>query len=460
MMKAKLNILFPLIFSMLMIFGVPSVSKGQVKDKGPKYGEDSATCVMKISLYREFYKQWRNSEYSNTAVNDAIRHWRWVFFNCPLGTENTYLDGVKMYSHFIKESQEGARREKLIDTLMMIYAQRLEYFPNHYRTGKSQEGNILGRKGVDLLQWRPDAWEEVYYLLKRSVDLDGNQAQSAVIVYYFRVALQMVDQGKIGTDVLVDLFDQLIAIVEYNILKNPGEKADFENVRNYLEAAFEPYASCEDLIRVYSKKFEEQGDDVELLRKITQMLDKKNCTDDPLYFDVTVRLYELVPDPTSAYLIGRMLYKKSEYSEAAEYLQQATEMADTNSRADCYLLLADVYRNLRNYPRSRSCAYKTAELRPGDGNPYILIGDLYASSANDCGDDEIGKKAAFWAAVDKYYKAKSIDPSVEQLAIDRINTYSAAFPTVERIFFHDLKEGESYNVGCWINETTTVRAAR
>jgi hypothetical protein len=99
-------------------------------------------------------------------------------------------------------------------------------------------------------------------------------------------------------------------------------------------------------------------------------------------------------------------------------------------------------------------------LRPNDGNPYIIIGDLYASSANDCGEDEISKKAAYWAAVDKYIRARSVDTSVEQMANERISSYSRAFPAMERLFFHDLKEGDSYTVGCWINETTTVRAAR
>ena len=85
---------------------------------------------------------------------------------------------------------------------------------------------------------------------------------------------------------------------------------------------------------------------------------------------------------------------------------------------------------------------------------------MYAASADACGTDEISKKAAYWAAVDKYYRAKSIDPSLEQVANERIYSYSRAFPALERLFFHDLKEGDSYTVGCWINETTTVRSSK
>ncbi|HOW24108.1 MAG TPA: hypothetical protein PK711_00435 [Bacteroidales bacterium] len=458
-MKTTRLFLLPLIVSLLLVMGTGTIANAQVK--GPKYGQDSVKCVMEISLYREFFKQWKNSDYTNIAVVDAVRHWRWVFLNCPLGTENTYLDGVKMYNHFIKSEPDNTRKELLIDTLMRIYDQRIEYFPNHYKTGQSQVGSILGRKGVDLYQWRPTSVQEVYDILKHSVELDGNQAQTAVIVYYFRTAIELVNSNLLGKDILIDLFDQLMEITEYNIKNNPKEQADFESVKSNLELSVEPYANCEDLVPIFRKKFEAEGQtNTDLLRKIINMLDKKNCTADPLYFDATVRLYELEPNPESAYLIGRMLYKRNELNKSSEYLLDATNMADTNARADCYLLLADEFRTMRDYSRARSYAYKSAELRPGDGNPFILIGDLYAASADACGTDEISKKAAYWAAVDKYYKAKSVDPKLEQVANERIYSYSRAFPALERLFFHDLKEGDSYTVGCWINETTLVRSSK
>ncbi len=49
-------------------------------DNPQKYGEDSVKCVTNLSLYREFYKQWRASEFTSSTVNDAIGPWRWVFF--------------------------------------------------------------------------------------------------------------------------------------------------------------------------------------------------------------------------------------------------------------------------------------------------------------------------------------------------------------------------------------------
>lgn len=455
----KKVLFFILIGSLLSIVTPSSLKAQEDKTKGPRYGQDSATCVMKISLYREFYKQWKSSGYKNEAINDALKHWRWVFQNCPLGTENTYVDGTKMYDYLIAKAKEKEVREKYIDTLMMIYDQRIEYFPLHYRTNKSQVGDILGRKGVTLYQLRPDNLEEIYEILHESVKLEKNDSPSAVLVYYFRVTTKMVNEEKLPKEAVVETYDQISDILDYNIKNNAKKRKDYENARGNIELTFEPYATCEDLIGIYTKKFKEQGDDPDVLRKITKMLDKKGCTEDELYFDATVKLYELEPTPESAYLIGKMYIKKENYQSAVTYLLEGIKMDNEDDRANCYLLLADSYRNLNDYPKARSYAYKAAELRPEDGNPYILIGDLYAASSEQCGANELESKAVYWAAVDKYYQAKNIDPSLEEVANSRISSYSKVFPSTETIFFHDYKEGDTFSVECWINETTKVRAA-
>jgi hypothetical protein len=96
-------------------------------------------------------------------------------------------------------------------------------------------------------------------------------------------------------------------------------------------------------------------------------------------------------------------------------------------------------------------------LNPAWGDPYILIGDAYARSKN-CFENEFEKTTIYWAAVDKFMKAKTVDPETEEKANERIDTYPKYFPDVETIFFYSLQEGDSYTVGCWINETTKVRS--
>jgi hypothetical protein len=111
-------------------------------------------------------------------------------------------------------------------------------------------------------------------------------------------------------------------------------------------------------------------------------------------------------------------------------------------------------------PLARTYALKSAALDPAEGEPYIMIGDLYAESAKDCGDNDLTSRVAFWAAVDKYLKAKQVDPGLAEEADKRISTYSQYFPAAATIFFYALKEGDTYRVECWINEDTRIRAAK
>lgn len=421
----------------------------------PKYGEDSVKCIINLSLYLESFKQWKASKYQNTSVKDALKPWRWVFNNCPASRQSIYLDGIKITEWRIKNAKDDAVKEKLIDTLMMVYDRRIEYF--------NKEGYVLGRKGVDLYSYRPEAYEEIYEILNRSVELEGDKSYPDVLVFYMRATKKMIDEGKAEPDLIFDNYDKSNKIIEHKLKKYAGDerkKTNWENVKGNIDLTFEPYATCEALIKIYGKKYNETPEDTELLKKIIKILDKKKCTDDPLYFDATLSLYELEPSPESAFLIGKMLMKKEEYLEATKFLKEGEKLEDTEDVADSYLLLASAYKQLNNFPVARSYALKALEVRPDDGHPLILIGDMYAESASNCGDDEFTKKVAFWAAVDKYYSAKSIDAEIAEVANSRIATYKAYFPTIDKIFFNNLNEGDDYTVGCWINETTKVRAVQ
>ena len=92
------------------------------------------------------------------------------------------------------------------------------------------------------------------------------------------------------------------------------------------------------------------------------------------------------------------------------------------------------------------------------GNPYIFIGDLYVSSFNRCKtDDPCTSYGAYWAAVDMYQKARSVDPSAGGKAQSRINSVAGSYPLKSDCFFVEKRDGDAVSVGCWIQTSTTVR---
>jgi hypothetical protein len=111
---------------------------------------------------------------------------------------------------------------------------------------------------------------------------------------------------------------------------------------------------------------------------------------------------------------------------------------------------------LKQYSQARATAYEAAKHRDGWGRPYMLIGDMYGSSARSCGDDW-NQRLAIIAAIDKYNYAGSIDPEVARDARERVSKYNASLPDLSEGHMRGVKKGAKEQVGCWIGETVTVR---
>jgi len=465
-MKLKALIIALSIMTGAMLFASTPKELPLQGDDGSKYGTDSVTCVMNLSLYREFYKQWKASKYKNSSIDDALKSWRLVYDNCPRATENIYVDGVKMISFRLKKAKDPVVKAGLVDTLMTIYDRRIEYFPLKHKSKKPQEGAILGRKGVDFYKLDPAKnYIATYEILGRAIELDKGNAKGPVYVYYFRSITKMAQKGDIDTAAVVDAYDMISDYIDDNILKyqkasKQKQVETYNNIKGNIENTFEPFANCKDLVRIYKKKYDVEPENIDLLKKITKLLDKKDCQDSKLYFEATVALYKLDPTPESAYLIGKMMLKEEKYNEAVPYLEEAIKMENELRAYKALIFLAEDYQALNKFEKARIIAKNAAKLNPTAGKPYIIIGDMYAASAGKCGNDELTKKVSYWAAVDKYKKAKSVEPDLSASMNKKINAYQKHFPPTELLFFHNLTEGDSYKVECWINENTKIRAAK
>lgn len=443
-----------------LLLGVTFLLAGTVSLKAQE------NCEVDYSLYREYIKQWEQTKYNPENINpQMITSWRNVYLNCPTFKQNTYLDGVNIMKYaFIRTTKDQALKDKYIDTLVMIYDKRAEYFPTNSKG--SQVGNIMGRKGLDLLTVAPHRYEEAYNALKQAIDLDGNNSSYAFIDSYFNTVITMVKNGKLEESVILDEYGRLMEILDFNI-KNLTESGNekvlnnFNSAKSNLDVAVQPYANCEDLVRIYQPKFNANPNDVELLTKIAEILEKRGCDNTDLYLSVAVNLHKFNPSPESAYLIGKRYISDKDYDKAILYLGEATKCENKEWAYQSYIYLAQIMNMYKNYEKGREYARKAYALDNSKGEPFIIIGQLYAAGAKDCGSGDFYSKTAFWAAVDQFQKAKQIDSSLKEKADELINSYSHYFPTVETIFFNGFEEGQDFTLdNCWIKETTKVRAAK
>ncbi len=432
---------------------IMALSQVSAQETMKKYGDDSIACITHTSLYREFYKQ--------KNYVDALPHWRWVFFNCPLASQNLYIDGVKMMGSKINLAKDAKTRNAYIDTLMMVYDNRIKYFGD---SPTSRAGMVLGRQGIDLELFRPADTLKIYQYLNKSVESEGINSEPAIISRYYIAVDNLVKNNRFSSDSIAEVYMRLSDLVDKKLESGNTDADDaskWNDVRQLLEALFEPYATCDEIEKIYTRKFNETPNDTNLLKKITYLLDKKDCTDRDLFFQATENLHRAKPTGQSAYLMGKLSLVKQDMGKAESYFIEAIPNLDDVLKAKACYYLAQINYDQKRYSEARSYSLKSLAINPNDGKCYILIGNMYAASAASCGgSDEIGNRAGYWAAVDKFMKAKSVDPSLTEEADKSIAVYSSYFPTRERLFFNDVKEGSSYNVGCWIGESTIVRASR
>jgi len=470
-MKTQVNLILSAAFFILCSAGCITSAKSIAIDSSAdanfgfeaEFVEDFSTaqasskqnpeCIKHRSLYGEEFRQ-RNFEM-------AWPSWKFMFENCPDFTENIYIHGLVLTRYFIERETDPVKREELIDFLLSIYDQRIKYF--------GKEGLNLSRKAAELRTYRPQEFLKQFELTERSIMIDNIGANLNALIMNLESVIRLANdppteevRERFNETKILDKFDRAIDIIEKNLKNLPDNVNDLVAARTSLENLFLPFATCENLINIYSPRFEAAPNDPELLNKITAFLIRSGCTDSELYFKVARNLHNLDPSAQSAFNMGRMEESKQNFLEAVEYYNQALDLSKSGDDFDRYntlMRIANIYENMNRFAQARSYALRAAEEKPNDGRPWIMIANMYAMSANDCGHDEISTAAVFWAATDMALRARSVDenPEVVAAANRMIGSYSAHFPNLERLFMLGLDGGQTVRVGCWINTTTTSR---
>jgi hypothetical protein len=449
-MKIGLKIaLYPLLMAFLTLTGM--AQKGVEDGSRYGHGEDSVRCIKNISLYRE------NTKHGNYDM--GLGPWRIVFEECPSSTKNIYIDGAKMFNDFIDQEKDAERKALLMDSLRIIYDQRIEYY--------KQRGTVLGRKAVDILRHEeyradPDIQEEAYAYLKESISLLQNKSAVPVVATFTKTSFELFKNERLTDIEVIENYALASEILDYQLGQKPGDQT-IQQVKEATDNNFiiSGAPTCESLIEYFQPRWEEKKDDVNYLGRAVKFLSSLECESEPFYALAAEALYEREPSAEAAFGLAKLFLTKAEYEKAITYYKQAIDKEEDPSKKADYLYQLGYITNahLKDPQKARTYALEAIKLKPDWGDPYILIGDAYAGS-KDCFTDEFERTTIYWAAVDQFSKALSVDAAVAEKANERINAYKNYFPDIETIFFYSLKEGENYSVGCWINETTKVRARK
>ena len=409
-----------------------------------------------ITLEKQFYDQ---KDYKS-----ALGMLRKLFKTYPKSTINIYLHGTTIYQSLIEATNDKNLKSLYVDSLMHVYDRRIKYF--------DQRGYVLGRQGTDYLKYkqlngdltddqRKPILKKGYTYLDESVKLQGLESEAPVLILLMQSTRGLFELGELGKEKVIENYDIVTKIIGNALQKDPASN-DFIIVRDAIDQIFQTSgaADCEALISIYSPKFDQIASNLEDLKKMIRMLDRQNCDASPLYAKASEKLYALEPSAEAAYNMARMFVKADQHDKAQEYYKQAIESEkDPLNLSKYYYELATL--NFTSNPQTaRTYLKKSIENNPNIGKAYLLLGDVYAHNSKSYGENDFERSTVFWLVVDYYIKAKKADPTVEAEANEKINTYSQYFPSKEDIFFNNLTEGQSYQLGGWIGESTIVRAKK
>jgi tetratricopeptide (TPR) repeat protein len=432
------------------------------------FAQQDEECMNNLSIFDSYVK--------SKKYDDAYGPWKIVREKCPKFNRAIYAHGEKILLHKIKNTT-GADQIAHIKDLMLLHDQSREHFESKYDLAE-----ILSDKANLAYKYRKElniSLEEDYNMFDEAFRKDREHFDSAKGLYtYFSLIVDLYDSDKKSAQEMFDKYDDVNEIIEgivtdYTIKLNKlvekeeaGEKLSkkeaqrkkvYESNIDAFETKILPSmdqklgkrANCEVLVPLYQKDFEENKDNTVWLQRAMNRMYAKGCKEDPLFLKLVEQKNSIQPTADTAFYLYLLTGEQ-------KYFDQTVELeTDPLKKAKLYKKLAQEFKAKGSYGKARQYYMKALKLNPSNGSPYLVIAEMYAKSANNCGDTNFNKRAVFWLAANEAEKAGRVDGRLRKAAAQTATSYRASAPSKADIFNAD-NSGKSIKIGCWIGRSIKV----
>lgn len=427
------------------------LSGNVVKAQG-KFGKDSAECIKYLSYYTEYFKQ--------KNYDEALPNWRKAYKLCPpQARQGIFVDGTTLIRRLITANQNNEQyRKELIDTLLTLQEIRAEYYPKYAVTA-------LNNKGTDISNYLKNDNKAVYEGLNDIIDRNADKTKASLLLFDLNAAIELYKAGELGTEEVISTYQKNIALIDQLEAKTDAVKKTNAEVKSDMESLFiaSKVASCENLIALFTPRYEANSDDIDLVSNIVKMMSStEGCTDNDLYLNAATSMHKLQPSSQSAYFLFRLNSSRGNAEEASKYMEEALASSDLDVATQAAYNYEYATFCVKNSMQSKgfAAAQKALELDETlAGKAYFLMGTIWGTTT--CPGDEISRRAPYWVACDYMQKAKNADPNLADECNRMIGQYSVYFPQTAEAFMYDLTNGQSYTVSCnGMRAVTTVRTQK
>ena len=408
----------------------------------------------------------------------AFENWKIAYELAPAADgkrASHYTDGITIYKHKAENEADEAKRKEYFDIIMKLYDEQVKCYGN--------ESFVYGRKAFDMFYGIGADGQKITgdimdtkKTLEMSVEKGGKSTEYVVMVPYATVVAELYTAEKMDKATARGVYKELNDICDHNIANNQKLKAQYEYAKssmNQVFAGIEYYIfDCDYFKEKFKPEFEANPENPEFLKNAIVTLKRQGCDSTDAFLVQLESVWEKYAVEENAKIKAKFLeenpavwakelYDAGDYEGALNKYKEAIEAEEDSEKKASYLFsMASIqFRKMKSYNTARETAYKAAKMRPGWGRPYMLIGDMYGSSARSCGDSW-NQRLAILAAMDKYGYAKSIDPEVAEEASSKLSKYYGSMPAQDEGFMRGVKAGQTVKVGCWIGESVKVRFAK
>ncbi len=463
-------------------------------------------CVIAMASVQAQYNSWVGQSYEEEASDYhsiyrqalkaedwtiAEENWKKAYDMAPLADgkrDYHFIDGAKIYVQKYTTETDPAKKEEYKEMISKLYDQAIEAYDKRLiETSKckgkddddcydQQIGYVYTRKGFDMFYTLNEPYSSNLAVYDMAIENSGNSIEytffdpvSAMVVYQFQ-------KGKMDKEKVLEYFNTMEEIAAYNKENNERLGAYYEQAWAAAKAKFGPIETdifdCEYFKPSYMEMYQSDPNDMDQLKNLIGLLKKRNCDEnDPFLVELEGKWKTYATkenakkqaefDQNNPSRLAKKMYDAGDYDGAIKKYEEAISgEADPEKKASYLFSKASIqFRKLKDYGAARSTAREAAKLKANWGRPYMLIGDMYATGARNCGNSW-NQRLAILAAMDKYNYAKSIDPDVAEEATKKVGRYRSSMPSGEDGFMQGFKEGDSTKVGCWIGETVTIRYAK
>lgn len=427
-------------------------------------------CMTNLSIFSEHVKV--------KNYDAAYTPWKMVYENCPDANWAIYPYGERILKDKIEKSS-GADKDKFMKELMGVWQNSMKYFPKKAKLADVIIDECLMKQENNMIKD-----DEIYSMLGKAFKEDKeNFTHPKALYLYFSSLVDLFNGGKKDLQEVFDVYDDVTEKIEVenekltdkinkllpkeeNNTLNSKEKKQLKSWNSYsenygkiagsIDSKLGPLADCNNLIPLYEKSFNEKKGDVVWVKRAVGLMFNKECTDDPMF----KKLFEaqLALDPSAdAYVYGGTLKMKSGDTKAAlaDFDKALSLETDSKKKSNIAYKVAVINKRKGSKSTARSYAQKAIDFNASNGRAYLLIANLYATSANDCGSTAFEKRAMYWKAADMATRAGRVDPSLSGTASQSAASYLAKAPNKEMIFSSGMA-GKTVTFNCWVGGSIKV----